>query len=93
MHASTATSSACRIVVGVSSAIGSIIPLVPFLVLNVAVGAWASVIFGAGALFAFGAYKARLTIGHPSKAGLSLAAIGTASALIGWIVGLFFRVQ
>jgi VIT1/CCC1 family predicted Fe2+/Mn2+ transporter len=43
-------------------------------------------------LFAFGAYKARLTIGHPIKSGLELAAIGTASAAIGYGIGALFKV-
>jgi VIT1/CCC1 family predicted Fe2+/Mn2+ transporter len=44
------------------------------------------------ALFAFGAYKAKVTIGHPVKAGLELALIGIASALIGHGIGALFQV-
>lgn len=79
------------VVVGLASLVGSFLPLVPFLALPVRFAVWASGAMAAVVLFAFGAYKARLTIGHPMKAGLELAGIGTVSALVGWLVGAFFQ--
>jgi hypothetical protein len=38
------------------------------------------------------AYKARMTVGNPIKGGLGLALIGTASALVGYAVGMVFQV-
>jgi VIT1/CCC1 family predicted Fe2+/Mn2+ transporter len=43
-------------------------------------------------LFVFGAYKARMTVGHPGKSGFELALIGTISALVGYAVGAIFKV-
>jgi vacuolar iron transporter family protein len=80
------------LVVGAASLVGSLIPVLPFLLLGLRAAAWASVIVAASALFAVGVYKARTTLGHPIKAGLEMAAIGTASALVGWGIGAMFGV-
>jgi predicted membrane protein (TIGR00267 family) len=78
-------------VVGTASLVGSLLPLAPFLVLPVRAGAWGSVALAAATLFAFGAFKARAVIGHPLRSGLELAVIGTAAALIGYLVGILLR--
>ncbi len=80
------------LVVGVAAIIGSLIPLIPFIILPVGASMIASVIIAALTLFAFGAYKARITVGHPGKSGLEMALIGTLSALVGYVVGLLFKV-
>jgi len=74
-------------VVGVSSIVGSLFPLIPFLVLRVSLAAPVSVLAAALMLFAFGAYKAKVTVGRPLRSGLELASIGTASAMVGYAVG------
>ena len=79
-------------VVGVSALIGSAIPLVPFLLLSTGPATAVSLAVAALTLFAFGAYKARVTVGHPLRGGLQLAAIGIASALAGYGAGRFFEV-
>lgn len=78
-------------VVGAASLVGSLIPLVPFLFLPARSGSWLAGALAAIVLFGFGAYKAKITIGHPIKAGFELALIGIASALIGWGVGALFH--
>jgi len=80
------------IVVGVAAIIGSLIPLLPFLVLPVATSIWVALALAAVVLFAVGAYKARVTVGRPSRSGLEMAVIGTVSALVGYAVGLVLRV-
>jgi vacuolar iron transporter family protein len=80
------------LVVGVAAVIGSLIPLIPFFFLSVTAGIPTSVAISALVLFAFGAYKARLTVGHPGKSGLELAVIGTVSALVGYAVGALLKV-
>ncbi len=75
-------------VVGVASLVGSLLPLAPFLVLSVFAGSWAAVVLAAATLFALGVYKARVTVGHAVRSGLELAAIGTASAVVGYGVGV-----
>ncbi len=77
-------------IVGIASMIGSLVPVVPFAVVNLRAGAWASVAMAAATLFAVGAFKAKRTVGRPWKAGLEMAAIGVASAFVGWGIGALF---
>jgi predicted membrane protein (TIGR00267 family) len=79
-------------IVGFSALIGSLIPLFPFIMLPVSVGIPASILLSAVVLFVVGAYKARTTVGHPTKSGLEMAIIGTLSALVGYAVGLVLKV-
>ena len=79
-------------VVGLSALIGSFIPLTPFFFVPVITGIWISLLISAIALFTFGAYKAKRTVGHPGKSGLELLIIGMVSATVGYAVGLLFKV-
>ena len=79
------------VVVGLASLVGSLLPLLPFAFMPVASGSWAAVLLSAAILFGVGAYKAKVTIGNPLKSGAELAAIGTASAMIGYGVGFLLR--
>jgi predicted membrane protein (TIGR00267 family) len=81
------------LIVGLAAIIGSLIPLFPFILLPVRTGIWTSIVVGALALFAVGAYKARATVGNVGKSGLEMAVIGTLSAIVGYAVGLLFRVS
>jgi VIT1/CCC1 family predicted Fe2+/Mn2+ transporter len=80
------------LVVGIAAIIGSLIPLIPFIFIPVGASMIVSIIISALTLFIFGAYKARVTVGHPGKSGLQMALIGTLSALVGYAVGLLFQV-
>jgi predicted membrane protein (TIGR00267 family) len=80
------------LVVGVSAIIGSLIPLIPFLLMPVKPSMWVSVITTALVLFFVGVYKARLTVGKPGKSGLEMAVIGTLSALVGYAVGVLLKI-
>ena len=80
------------LVVGTSAIIGSLIPLVPFMCLSVKMSIVVSILISALALFLVGAYKARVTVGHPGRSGLEMAIIGTMSALAGYVVGLLLKV-
>lgn len=79
-------------IVGLAAIVGSLIPLVPFLILPVSLGIPVSIIISALVLFAVGAYKAYATVGRPAKSGLEMAIIGTVSALVGYAVGLILQV-
>ena len=79
-------------VVGISAVIGSLVPLAPFPFLPVITSMWVSVLITAAVLFAIGAYKARVTIGHPMRSGLQMTIIGTLSALAGFAVGALLKV-
>lgn len=80
------------VIVGIAAIIGSLIPLIPFLFVNVTTAIYLSVVLSAVVLFVVGAIKARMTVGHPGKSGLEMAVIGTISALIGYGVGVLLKV-
>lgn len=80
------------VVVGVAALVGSLIPLLPFLLLDVRPATVAALAFGAVTLAAFGAFKARVTVGSPLRGAVSLAAIGIVSALVGYAAGWIFRI-
>lgn len=79
------------VVVGVAAIVGSLVPLVPFLLFSVNTAIWVSLVVAATCLFAVGVYKARRTIGKPLRSGTEMAIIGIASALVGYAVGLLFQ--
>jgi predicted membrane protein (TIGR00267 family) len=79
-------------VVGVAAIVGSLIPLAPFFFLDVISSIWTSISISALTLFAFGFYKARITIGKPIRSGVQLTLIGIISALVGYLIGLLFKV-
>jgi VIT1/CCC1 family predicted Fe2+/Mn2+ transporter len=78
------------LIVGLSAIVGSFIPLLPFFFAPIQVGIWISIALAGVTLFAFGALKARWTVGVPWKSGLELAAIGLCSALAGYGIGALF---
>ncbi|MEN9934023.1 MAG: hypothetical protein RLZZ387_602 [Chloroflexota bacterium] len=80
------------LVVAIAAIVGSLVPLAPFLVLPVGPSMWLSLALAAAVLFAVGAYKARVTVGHPARSGLELALIGTVSALVGFGIRVLLRV-
>ena len=80
------------LVVGFSAIIGSLIPLAPFIFLDVITSMWVSVLLTALVLFGVGFYKAHMTIGHPGRSGLEMALIGTLSALVGYAVGALLKI-
>lgn len=80
------------LIVGIAAVVGSLIPLVPFLLLPVGMSIWVSILVTALVLYIVGAYKARITVGRPWKSGLEMAVIGTLSALVGYAVGALFKI-
>jgi predicted membrane protein (TIGR00267 family) len=79
------------LIVGVAAIIGSLIPLIPFMFLTVTSAMVLSIALSAVVLFAVGAVKARMTVGHPGKSGVEMATIGIVSALVGYAVGLLLK--
>jgi VIT1/CCC1 family predicted Fe2+/Mn2+ transporter len=88
-------SNALRIalVVGFSAIVGSLIPLLPFLFMPLGTAIIVSLVLSAVVLFGVGAYKARITVGHPARSGLQMAVIGIVSALAGYFIGALFGAQ
>lgn len=79
------------LVVGAASAVGSMIPLAPFLFLPVAPAMGVAIAVAAVALFVAGAYKSLATVGHWLRGGAELAAIGIAAAFAGYFIGRLFQ--
>jgi VIT1/CCC1 family predicted Fe2+/Mn2+ transporter len=80
------------VIVGVSAAVGSLIPVVPYFFSSVRLASWLACGVAAASLFALGAYKAKKAAIHAGKSGAELAAIGIVTALVGYAVGAFFSV-
>ena len=76
-------------VVGISSLIGSFVPLLPFFFFDIRTSVISSVVFSGIILFAAGAYKAKITVGSWIKSGTQLLVIGLVSAFLGYFVGDF----
>jgi len=75
------------LVVGASAIVGSLIPLLPFILLPVQESIYASVALATLVLFAAGAYKAKITVGSWLKSGAEMAFVGMLAALVGFVVG------
>lgn len=79
------------LVVGTSTLVGSVAPLLAFIFLPVHWALTVSLILAALMLLLIGMYQAKTTIGRPWVIGLKLVAIGVGSALAGYLVGLLFK--
>jgi predicted membrane protein (TIGR00267 family) len=81
------------IIVGAAALIGSFIPLVPFILLPVRTGMVVALATSAASLFIVGYYKAQKTTGRSLlKQGIEMMIIGMVAALVGYLVGSFFKV-
>ncbi len=78
------------ILVGVSAIVGSLIPLMPFFFLERMTAVLVGLVLCGLVLFGVGAFKARLTVGHPARSGLQMMGIGLLSALAGYAIGAIF---
>ena len=74
-------------VVFAATLIGSFIPLIAFFFQPVQTAITTSLLVCAIVLFATGAYKAKVTIGHWFKSGLELMLIGIGAAIVGYFIG------
>ncbi len=74
------------VLVGIAAILGSLVPLIPFVVIgaNLTLGVIVSLSVSTLTLFGIGWWKARTTIGRPTRSGLQMAIIGIASALAGF---------
>lgn len=77
--------------VGISTVIGSLIPLLPFFFFEIKNAIIFSLILSALVLFFVGALKAKLSIGSWKRSGLELMIIGIIAALVGYGVGLLLK--
>jgi len=80
-------------VTGFSTLIGSLIPLVPFLILPVTPATIVAIPLCAAVLFGVGAYKALTLVGDWRLSGLQMLIIGMASAFAGYVIGRILHVS
>ncbi|MCX8197827.1 MAG: VIT1/CCC1 transporter family protein [Candidatus Micrarchaeota archaeon] len=73
--------------VGFSAILGSLLPLIPFIFAPVGEAVGLSLALSTAALFAVGAYKAKITVGSWWKSGFEMALVGMAAAIAGWLAG------
>jgi predicted membrane protein (TIGR00267 family) len=88
----TRQSLSAAVIVGASSLIGSLLPLLPFGFLSVLPATVCSAAIAGATLFAIGAFKARTTVGSVLGEGLKLAVIGLVTAALAWLTGELFKV-
>lgn len=79
------------LVVGLSTATGSAVPLLPFLFLPPLTATSVAVVAGGVVLFVAGAVRARAVGGSVRRAGAEMVLIGLASAAAGYLIGLVLR--
>jgi VIT1/CCC1 family predicted Fe2+/Mn2+ transporter len=79
------------VMVGLSCAVGSAVPLVPYFFLAPSAAAVTAIVFCAAVLFGVGWYKAVTLVGTWWKSGLQMLAIGLLSAFAGYLIGLVLR--
>jgi len=74
-----------------ATVVGSLIPLIPFLVAGHAIvdAAYSSVIVSGAALFGIGWYEARTTVGSFWRSGLRMLLIGLGAGFAGFLIGHF----
>jgi len=87
------SSARAAIEVGFASLFGSLLPLVPFAFAPAAFATPLAIVVGAATLFAFGAYKARKTVGSAWRGGLVLMLVGLAAAFAGYAIGALLSVR
>jgi predicted membrane protein (TIGR00267 family) len=79
--------------VGFSTVVGSVIPVIPYFVFQPNNALILSLVISAIVLFGVGVYKAKTYVGNWWKSGLQMLLIGMGAAIIGFIIGKIFRVD
>lgn len=81
------------IVVGLSTMVGSMIPIIPLFFLPMQMAIYTSIIISAISLFITGALEAKINIGNWIKKGIQLMLIGIVAAVIGFAIGKLLGVS
>src|SRR3989442_5664222 len=79
--------------VSFAAVLGSLVPLIPFIIIgkDILLGVVVSLVVSTITLFLIGWWKARTTIGRPTRSGVQMAMIGIASAVAAF--GIAFLVS
>jgi len=72
---------------GTAFGLGAAVPVIPYLILPVTAGVYASVVATALALFAIGVVKSRWTRQSPIRAGLEILLLGAIAGVAGYFFG------
>ncbi len=75
------------LIMGAAFGLGSIVPVVPYLLLDLDVAVYASVAATAAVLFAIGLVKSRWTHRHWLRAGAEILLLGTVAGVAGYLFG------
>ena len=78
-------------VVGLSTALGSSVPLLPFILLPISIAPFAALAAGAIVLALAGIERARTTGGRKLRSAVEMVGIGLVSALAGYLIGQLLR--
>lgn len=81
------------IIVGFSALVGSLIPLIPFMLFAVKTAVIYSLIISSIVLFLIGVVKSKLAVGNLLKSGIEMAMIGMMAAVTGYLIGLVLGVS
>lgn len=81
------------IFVGIAAVIGSLVPVIPFLIMSPNQAVPVSISVSGLALFAVGAYKAKTSVGIWWKSGLEMLLIGLGAAIAGFLTGRIFGAE
>jgi len=79
------------VIVTIATAIGHLIPVIPFFFINPHMGIIVSVVVSALTLFAVGIYQAVTLVGSWWKVGLRMVIIGMLAAFIGYFIARLFN--
>lgn len=79
------------LVVGGATLVGSVVPLIAYLVpgFSIHTSILVAVVLSAVALGAIGAYEARITDGNPLRNATQMMVIGLTAGFVGFLIGLF----
>ncbi len=80
------------IIVGITTAIGSLIPVLPFFFFPYQTSVVLAIILSGITLFAVGAYQAITLVGSWWKTGLRMVIIGLTAAFVGFLIASLFKV-
>jgi len=77
--------------VGLSTLVGSVLPLLPFFFLGVHPALVIAILISIASLAGVGLYKAHTTLAKPAKSALQMIVIGMGAAIAGYLIGLVFK--
>jgi vacuolar iron transporter family protein len=78
------------ITMGISFGLGALVPLVPYPFMSTMAVIAVSIAVTVAALFVVGMIKARVIHKHPLRSGLEIMLLGTASGVLGYLIGFLF---